>query len=559
MPTLEIDHQSLTVPDGTTLLSAARQLGQRIPTLCWLDGLEHVTSCMLCVVEDCRTGRLHPSCATPATDGMRIATDSARVTDARRTALELLLGDHLGDCEGPCRRACGAGMDIPRMLRAIAADDLRAAIRIVKAHIALPAVLGRICPAPCEKICRRGARDAPVGICRLKRYVADMDLATAVPYRPDPAPASGCRVAVVGAGPAGLAAAYALLRAGHACTLFEQQDQPGGGLRAPALRDRLPAAVLEAELALIRGPGLTLRTGVAVGSDITLDTLKQQFDAVILAWGEAASEQAARLGLEAGPHGIAIDRASHVTSDPRVFACGNAVAPHRLAVRAVGQGRAAAEAVDRLLRGAPHTGPAPVYDHRIPGHLDPDELAVLMADAAQGPRLEPAGGPAAGYTAREARDEASRCLHCDCRKPDTCLLRRHAAEYGVNPRRHRPADRRHVILERHGAVTYEPGKCIACGICVRIATAAREPLGLTFIGRGFDVRVGVPFGESLASGLAKTAAACVAACPTGALAATDPKASACDAPVADLASASGRLPLAIHRSPTLCRRAEGFC
>ncbi|MEI8353190.1 MAG: 2Fe-2S iron-sulfur cluster-binding protein, partial [Lentisphaerota bacterium] len=150
MATLNIDQRPVEVPAGTTLLAAARTLSIAVPTLCFRDGLEHVTSCMLCVVEDVRTGCLHPACSTPAQDGMDIATASGTVLEARRTALELLLGDHLGDCEGPCTRACAAGMNIPGMLRAIGAGDLHGAIRIVKRHIALPAALGRICPAPCE-------------------------------------------------------------------------------------------------------------------------------------------------------------------------------------------------------------------------------------------------------------------------------------------------------------------------------------------------------------------------------------------------------------------------
>jgi len=517
MPTVTIDNQSLTVPEGANLLAAAKGLGIDVPALCWREGLEHVTSCMLCVVEDCRTRTLHPACSTPVEEGMQIATASESVIEARRVALELLLGDHLGDCEGPCRRACMAGMDIPDMLRQIAAGNWPEAVRVVKCHIALPAALGRICPAPCEKICRRGAHDAPVGICQLKRYVADVDLASANPYQPERVAPSGCRVAIVGAGPAGLAAAYELMRAGHACTLFEKHALPGGGLRSPELHDKLPADVLDAEIQQILRLGLRLETGMELGSNLSLAELKQQFDAVMLAWGEVSHDLAGRLGLAYGQRGVATDRHTHCTSDPMVFACGNAVTPGRLAVRSVGQGRATALAVDQMLRGEPVSGIRRDYDHRISGALDPGEMAILLADASPVPRVVPAGGSDAGYTADEARAEAARCLHCECRKPADCLLRRYADAYGLQPLGWKPDERRRLAIERHGSVTYEPGKCIACGICVRITNAAREPLGLTFVGRGFDVRVGVPFNQSLEKGLGSVAAACVAACPTGAL------------------------------------------
>lgn len=520
MATLHIDGRSVTVPDGATLLTAARELGIAVPTLCHGDGLEPFTSCMLCVVEDTRTGVLHPACSTPAQDGMALATDSAAVREARREALELLLSDHVGDCEAPCTRACPAGLDIPAMLRCIAAGDTAEALRIVKRTIALPAVLGRVCPAPCEKACRRGLLDTPVGICLLKRFAADADLAAEAPYRPDPAPASGRSVAVVGAGPAGLAAAEALARDGHACTVFERREAAGGGLRTPALRAVLPPETLEAEIRQIARLGMTFATGVEIGRDVSFEELKRRFDAVILACGETAEEPLGRFGLQAGPQGIRADRRTFRTSDPAVFACGGAVRPGRLAVQALAQGRAAACAVGQFLRGEEVVGLPRPYQHRLSGRPDAGELVDMResAGADPDPRRDPAWGVHGGYAADEAQREAARCLHCDCRKPEACRLRRHADAYGADARRWRPAVRRRIVFVRHGNVVYEPGKCIACGLCVRIAAAAREPLGLAFIGRGFDVRVGVPFGEDLVKGLGRVAADCVAACPTGALA-----------------------------------------
>ncbi len=169
------------------------------------------------------SGRFVPACATAAAEGMEVESETAEVHQLRRDALELLLSDHLGDCLAPCWFACPARMDIPRMLRQIAAGDLRRAIATVKRDIALPAVLGRVCPAPCEKACRRGGLDAAVAICQLKRYVADVDLASGDPYVPACGPATGRRVAILGAGPTGLSAAYYLAQQGHACTMLRRR------------------------------------------------------------------------------------------------------------------------------------------------------------------------------------------------------------------------------------------------------------------------------------------------------------------------------------------------
>ena len=191
---LTIDQREVEVPSGATILDAARKLGIDIPALCFLEGCEPSTSCLCCLVKVNGKGRLVPSCATLAEEGAKVESETPEIRSARRKSLELLLSDHLGDCVAPCYLACPAEMDIPQMLRQISSGDMRGAIATVKRDIALPAVLGRICPAPCEKICRRHALDAAVAICVLKRYVADVDLASGDPYMPPCLPASGKKV-----------------------------------------------------------------------------------------------------------------------------------------------------------------------------------------------------------------------------------------------------------------------------------------------------------------------------------------------------------------------------
>jgi NADPH-dependent glutamate synthase beta subunit-like oxidoreductase/ferredoxin len=547
MPRLTIDNRDVEVPEGATILEAARRAGIAIPTLCHLEGLPPSTSCMVCVVKVRHPDRLVPSCGAPAEDGMVVESETDEVREARRDALELLLSDHLGDCEAPCRAICPASLDIPRMLRHIAAGRGREAYALARDALVLPATLGRICPAPCEKGCRRGERDEALAIRLSHRFAADAARRMGDVPLPARGGGTGKRVAVVGAGPAGLAAADALLRYGHACTVFDDREKPGGMLRYGVPVERLPRDVLDAEVASVERLGATLRTGVQVGRDVALDDLARDFDAVIVAVGALEEGGAAALGLESSEHGIAVDRKTRQAGRlatpaaagwrPSIFAAGDAVRKSRMAVRAVADGRAAAVSAHQFLLGMPVAGPDAVFSTHI-GKLLDGEMERFLAEGIARGRVAPGGKKVgkkvsgtffpkkvpdtfygrAGFTENEARAEALRCLHCDCRKPETCKLRLYASEYGARAGRYKNGRRLFEQRASHPDVIYEPGKCIACGLCVQVAERAREPLGLAFIGRGFDVRVNVPFGRSLAEGLQRVAAECVAACPTGALA-----------------------------------------
>jgi NADH dehydrogenase/NADH:ubiquinone oxidoreductase subunit G len=109
-------------------------------------------------------------------------------------------------------------------------------------------------------------------------------------------------------------------------------------------------------------------------------------------------------------------------------------------------------------------------------------------------------------------------MTCGCRKADCCAVRSLATEFGADPYRYGGARRRFSVDASHEEIVYEPGKCILCDACVRIAARAGEELGVAAIGRGFEVAVAAPFGATLAEGLKKSARECAAACPTGALA-----------------------------------------
>ncbi len=362
MTNLIIDNNEFPVPAGMTILDAAGRAGISIPTLCHGDGVEHYASCMVCVVRDVAAGKLVPACSTLVADNMRIETSTPEVREARKQALELLLGEHLGDCDAPCQVICRANINIPRMIRQVRDGKLADAADTVRAHAPLPDSVAGECPAPCERGCRRGRIDQGIAIRLLVKYVVDAN--------------PGCV---------------------NPCEPGAVRDAGGGGAAA---------------------------AGKAAGKD-------------------------RRFNSRFGP-------------------------------------------------------------------LREEDKAIFMLEAAAGHRVAPANGTA--FTRDEAIREAGRCLHCDCRKADTCRLRQYADEYKADASRFRAAEREPFVKNmQHEDVVFEPGKCIKCGLCVRISAGYDDAPGLAFFGRGADTRIMAPLGMELAVVLGKAAAECVAACPTGAL------------------------------------------
>ena len=679
MITLTIDGRQVSVPPGTTVLDAAKWLGIRIPTMCHVPGIEPAASCFLCAVQIEGRRTLSPSCAMPAAEGMVVATGTEDVRTARRMALELLLSDHAGECVAPCAAKCPAGLDIPEFVHAlatqgIATGDTRQAMQAIGRHLALPGSLGRICPRLCEQACRRCDLDQGLAIGALHRYAADRDRAAAVPFLPPRAPATGKSAAIVGAGPAGLAAAWYLLQNGHACTLFDAHPLPGGMLRYGIPAYRLPKDALDAEIAGLRALGAEFHMSARWGEDFTLAGLRQVHDAVFVAIGaqraqglgcpgeghalpgvgfleqvaqgtppplgsdvvvigggntavdcarsavrlgarnvrilyrrsrqempclmeevEAAEAEgvhidllvaplrlerqatnllltcrrmtlgepdasgrrrpvpvegsdfalhcstviaaigqsveralAEREGLRVTAWGIAAEARTLATNLPGVFAGGDAVLGADLAVRAVAAGRIAAASIHQYLTGQAVTGEPAIAGIAMQPVDDAERAAIFRAIERAGRvrspeipmerRLSSFDEVTEALPDADAAREARRCLTCGCRKADCCLVRSLATEYGVDMYRFAGQRRRFSQDLSHPEIVYEPGKCISCDACVRIAAAASEELGLATIGRGFDVAVAVPFGKPLSEGLRHAAQRCAAACPTGALA-----------------------------------------
>ena len=283
---ITLDGRKLEVEPGLTILQVAERQGSRIPTLCHDPRLEPYASCWVCVVRVAGAKGFVPACSTKVRQGMRIVTDEPDVRATRRMALELLLSNHYGDCRAPCTLTCPSNIDVQGYIGLIANHRYREALELIKRDNPFPVAIGCVCPRPCETACRRNLVDEPVGIDWLKRYVADLDLAQGkAGYDPPLAPKTGKRVVVVGAGPAGLSAAYYLAQAGVEVTVLEAEDKPGGMLRYGIPDYRLPQETLDQEIATILRLGVSLKTGVRLGRDVQLAGLREQYDAVILAYG----------------------------------------------------------------------------------------------------------------------------------------------------------------------------------------------------------------------------------------------------------------------------------
>ena len=517
---ITIDSQEVELEPGQSVLDGARKLGIDIPTLCHLEKCGPLTTCLVCLVKI--NGRLTPSCGTKAVAGMIVESEIDEVHEARRTALELLFSDHVGDCLSPCHRLCLLQLNIPVMIRQIEAGTLAEAAATIRQALPLPSILGRLCHHPCEQGCRRAPADGSAAIRDLERFAADHDLAQSRPQLPSRKPATGKSAVVVGAGPAGLSAAYHLVRQGHSVTAIDRRERAGGSLR-DVPETLLPSQILDAELTQLERLGITFRLGTELGDEersvgvppaagVTLQSLIRDFDAVLLTVGEGGGDFHRR-APGPGSAGIKADPDTCQTSEPSVFAAGSAVKPAKQLIRAMADGKNAAECMHRFLLGQELRRAGKPFSS-VMGRIDPGELQVFLRGLTIGSELASKQPP----TLQDAAAEANRCLHCDCRSAGNCALQHYAQTYGADANRFRSKRAPFEQQTQPGGVIFEPGKCILCGICVKLTELAGEPLGLTFIGRGFDVRLATPFNHAIEEGLRKIAAECVKSCPTGALA-----------------------------------------
>jgi len=321
----------------------------------------------------------------------------------------------------PCIHSCPSGTDVRGWLVALAqhqtygrtsAQAFELAWRTILEHNPFPAVCGRVCQHPCELNCNRKAKDGPLAVNRLEQFVGDFAIAQGLRAgKLAPSRADAPRIAVVGAGPAGLSAAYHLARKGYAVTVIDAAPQPGGMMRYRIPRAVIPAAVLDAEIENILSLGIGLQSGCVVGRDLSREELQQNYQVVFFA---AGLQKAAQLELRAGSNGSAFiigelpagapeTSVEEVTeAEPRVL---NTVSV------AIAQGRAVAEAIVAHLDGRGREQfPAPAVIRSESVKLDWYGAALRVDNGAT-------------MTEAEAIAEASRCMSCGmCMDCETCWM-----------------------------------------------------------------------------------------------------------------------------------------
>ncbi|NPA40200.1 MAG: formate dehydrogenase subunit alpha [Thermodesulfobacteria bacterium] len=304
MPKVIIDGRQVEAENGELLIEVAKKAGIEIPSLCYLKDKPPATNpCGVCVVEVIGEG-IKRACEYRVEKDIEVLTNTPEVKKLRREVLSALVKNHYGDCKAPCHGPCPGGLNIQGYIGFIAQGDFEAALSLIKEKLPFPAVVGRVCPRFCEAVCRRVLVDEPVAINNLKRFVADYCLKRGS-FKPEVKPSKGKKVAIIGAGPAGLSCAYYLRLEGYDVVVFDKEEEPGGLLRYGIPNFKLPRDVLQKEIESVLSVGIEFVGGKEWGKDFTLkDLFNQGFDAIFLAVGVRNEKTAGFPGEELALSGI---------------------------------------------------------------------------------------------------------------------------------------------------------------------------------------------------------------------------------------------------------------
>ena len=408
-----VNGKELIAEEGSNVLEAARINGFNIPSLCHDPRLEPFGACRQCLIEvDGWRGAVQ-ACGAKVQAGMVIRTNTENIIGLRRLGLELLLTEHCGDCIAPCQLACPAKIDIQGFVAHIANGQVSEAAKLVREKLPLPASIGRVCPRFCETDCRRNLIDGPVSICFLKRYVGDLEMMNGGIYTPPIKPDTGKQVAVVGGGPAGLAAAYYLALEGHRVTIFEAAPQLGGMMKYGIPEYRLPKAELDKEIKAITDLCQDVFCNKAMGCDFTIKKLRQMgFDAIFVGIGSWANQSLNLPGEDLAGVYSGIHFLGEIALN-KPITLGNKVV-------VIGGGNTAMDAARTLVRlGAPEVT---VVYRRSREEMPASPHEVTQADE-EGVKFELLTAPVA-FVGKEGKVRVIKCVKMKLGEPDKSGRRR---------------------------------------------------------------------------------------------------------------------------------------
>lgn len=315
--TIKVNGRPIKGDTSQTILEVCQKEGIFIPSFvdCHHPPAQTNQTCLISVVKIEGEPRPVAACSRLVHEGMIVATDTPEVNEIRKEILSLLLERHYGDCVAPCSLTCPGELDVQGYVAHIARGNYLDSLRLIWEKLPLPAVVGRVCPHPCEDVCRRQRIEEPISIKELKRFVADYALNKGIKLNPPLASDSGQRVAIIGGGPAGLSAAYYLRLQGHRVTIFEKRPKLGGLLRYGIPEYRLPREILDKEIQQIVDLGVEVRTKQELGNDFTISELRRQgYKAVFLSPGAWMSSRLGVPGDETAGVIHALDFLSQVAS-----------------------------------------------------------------------------------------------------------------------------------------------------------------------------------------------------------------------------------------------------
>jgi ferredoxin len=485
MASIYIDGKGFEIKTGETVLSCARRNGIYIPTLCYYNHAGSGTSCMMCVVSIEGYMSLMPACETPAINGMKVSSNSEEVLHARKCSLELLLSEHRGDCLAPCERSCPLDGAIPDMLRCIQKDDDISALQVIQKNIPVPELTCFLCTAPCERGCRK------------KLVAASSDAEERKPVKGKPVAIRDviyelCKsnsednylyenlqgsITIIGQGAAGLYANLFAQRLYSDITYIEVSREVPFNKMFGDFSKKASSYITET-----LGD---IYSSIHVDKKIELlseDLYKELYQSNKNIFYSVYDDEVINNNNISGYVFKSITEKPFIKQLQVLYENINNI---------TGEGESSAVAFDS------HFGKVS------------DEALLIMNNNRTG--LSSAQG-----NHSEKKQKAMECLECDCRKADTCLLREYAVKENGKQNAYR-GERLPYNKKIYNSVIYEQGKCIKCGICVRLAEAHGVSIAPGFTGRGYSTLVSFPFEKEPEADFFTISDECIRACPTGAL------------------------------------------